>query len=102
MKEESVSLKSLTSIVIGIIHDVTLYYTSKYNVAAKRRNMSIMNMMRSMSKSKDLSKYLCGEAVTTTIYILNICPTWDLWGEKAWSCPNQVSIILEFLGQYAR
>ena len=47
-----------------------------------------MNMIRSMLKSKDLPKELRGEAVSTSAYLLNRCPTKKLDKvtlEEVWS-----------------
>ncbi|WVY91413.1 hypothetical protein V8G54_036927 [Vigna mungo] len=59
----------------GIIHEVVAPYTPQHNGLAKRRNRSIMNMARSMIKEKNVSRDLWGEAVATSVYILNRCPT---------------------------
>lgn len=72
----------------GIIHEVTPPYTPQHNGTAERKNRSIMNMVRSMLKCKNLPKYLWGEAASTAVYLLNRCPTKRLKGitsEEAWS-----------------
>lgn len=77
----------------GMLHEITPPYTPQHNGTAERKNRTIMNMTRSMLKSKNLPKFLWGEAVSTAVYILNRCPTKRLDGitpEEAWtgSRPN--------------
>ncbi|GAU45509.1 hypothetical protein TSUD_129550 [Trifolium subterraneum] len=72
----------------GIIHEVTPPYTPQQNGIAERKNRTIMNMVRSMLNSKGLPKELWGEAVATTTYVLNRCPTKRLEGitpEECWT-----------------
>lgn len=59
----------------GIIHEVTPPYTPQHNGVVERKNRTIMNMVRSMLKCKKLPKFLWGEAMSTTVYILNRSPT---------------------------
>ena len=59
----------------GIDHKVTAFYMSQHNGIAGRRNMTILDMTRCMLKKNNLPKSLWGEAVTTTVYILNKCLT---------------------------
>ena len=59
----------------GVVHEVTAPYTPQHNGPAERRNRTLLNMTRSMLKQKNLPHKFWGEAVTTTAYILNKCPT---------------------------
>lgn len=59
----------------GIIHEVVAPYTPQHNGLAERRNRTIMNIARCMLKEKDMSRDLWGEAVATSVYVLNRCPT---------------------------
>ncbi|WVZ25754.1 hypothetical protein V8G54_004298 [Vigna mungo] len=59
----------------GIIHEVVAPYTPQHNGLAERRNRSIMNMVRCMIKEKNVPRDLWGEAVATSVYILNRCTT---------------------------
>ena len=71
-----------------IVHEVVSPYTPQQNGVAERKNITIMNMVRSMLKGKHLPKELWGEAVSTATYILNRCPTKKLEGitpEECWS-----------------
>ena len=72
----------------GILHEVTAPYTPQHNGVVERRNRTIMNMVRSMLRGKNLPKALWGEAVVTTTYVLNRCPTQQLKNqvlEAVWS-----------------
>lgn len=72
----------------GIAHEVTAPYTPQHNGVVERRNRTIMNMVRSMLKSKGLPNSFWGEAVVTATYVLNRCPTLKLEGkvpEEAWT-----------------
>src|ERR1044072_1093146 len=67
---------------------VTAPYTPQHNGAAERRNRTILNMVRSMLKGKNLPLSFWGEAVMTATYILNRCPTQRLKSqvpEAVWS-----------------
>jgi transposase InsO family protein len=59
----------------GIIREVVPPYTPQQNGIAERKNRTIMNMVRTMLKGKNLPKELWGEAVSTAAYLLNRCPT---------------------------
>ena len=45
------------------------------NGVAKRRNRTLLDMVRSMLSSSKLPKFLRNEALKTTVYILNQVPT---------------------------
>ena len=72
----------------GIIREVVPPYTPQQNGIAERKNRTIMNMVRTMLKGKNLPKELWGEAVSTAAYLLNRCPTKKLekiTPEEVWS-----------------
>ena len=72
----------------GIIHEVVAPYTPQHNGTAERVNRTLLNMARSMLKTKNLPKKLWGEAVATAAYLLNRCPSKRLNGqtpEEAWT-----------------
>lgn len=62
----------------GILHEVTPPYTHQHNGMAERRNKSLIEMARSMLNQKSLPHKFWGEAVPTTAYVLNGCPTKNL------------------------
>ncbi|CAL0316802.1 unnamed protein product [Lupinus luteus] len=69
-------------------HEIVAPYTPQRNSTAERVNRTVMNMARSMLKTKKLPKNLWAEAVATAAYILNRCPTKrlkDKTPEEAWS-----------------
>ena len=59
----------------GISHEVTSPYALQYNGLAERRNITILDMARSMLKKKNMPHMFWGGAVSTVTYILNKCPT---------------------------
>ena len=70
------------------MHEVTALYTPQHNGIAERRNKTILNMIRSMLRSKKLPHNFWAKAATTIVYVLNRCPTKNLDGEvpeEAWS-----------------
>jgi len=72
----------------GIDHEVTAPYTPQDNGIAERRNKSILDMARCMLKQRSMPNSLWGEAVTTVVYVLNMCPTKRLKNkvpEEVWS-----------------
>ena len=55
---------------------------------AERKNRTILNMARSMLKSKKLPKEFWAEAVACAVYLSNRSPTRSVWGktpQEAWS-----------------
>ncbi|XP_019459987.1 PREDICTED: uncharacterized protein LOC109359748 [Lupinus angustifolius] len=59
----------------GIVHEVTAPYTPQHNGIDERRSRTILNMVRRMLKTKNLPHSFWGEAATTAVFVLNICPT---------------------------
>jgi transposase InsO family protein len=64
----------------GIGRHLTAPYTPQQNGVVERRNQTIVGMARSMLKAKGLPAAFWGEAVTTTVFILNRSPTRSLKG----------------------
>lgn len=72
----------------GIQRQLTAAYTPQQNGVAERKNMTIMNMVRSMISEKRVPKTFWPEAVNWTIHILNRSPTFavrNMTPEEAWS-----------------
>ena len=72
----------------GIEHEVIAPYTPQHNGTAERENRTILNMARSMLKTKNLPKKFWAEAVSTSVYLLNRCPIKrleDKTPEEVWS-----------------
>ncbi|CAL2260415.1 unnamed protein product [Prunus armeniaca] len=59
----------------GLMHQLTTRYTPQQNGVSERKNQTIMEMVRSMLKNKNLQKELWAEAVTCAIYLINRSPT---------------------------
>ena len=70
----------------GIVHEVVPPYTPQQNETVERKNRTIMNMVRSMLKGKNLPKEFWGEVVSTATYILNRCATKKLEGITQEEC----------------
>ncbi|PNX94522.1 copia-type polyprotein [Trifolium pratense] len=74
--------------VNGIKRQVTAAYTPQQNGIAKRKNRTIMDMVRSMISGKDIPKVFWPEAVNWAIYVLNRSPAAaipDVTPEEFWS-----------------
>jgi len=72
----------------GIKRQLTIAYTSQQNGVVERKNMTVMNLVRSMLSEKKIPKTFWHEVVNWTIYVLNRCPTFavkDMTPEKVWS-----------------
>ena len=52
--------------------------TPKQNGVAKRRNRTLIDMVRSMMSNSTLPKFLWGEALTIVVHILNRVPSKDV------------------------
>ena len=59
----------------GIKRQLTTTYTPQQNGVAERKNMTVMNLVRSMLLEKKIPKTFWLEVVNWTIYVLNRCPT---------------------------
>ncbi|KAM2708962.1 hypothetical protein EV2_046705 [Malus domestica] len=67
---------------------LTIPRSPQKNGVAERKNRTILDMARSMLKSKRLPKELWAEAVACAIYLSNRSPTRSVWGktpQEAWS-----------------
>ncbi|KAH9291933.1 hypothetical protein KI387_042879, partial [Taxus chinensis] len=72
----------------GIQHQLTAPYTPQQNGVVERRNRTIMEMARCMMHSRGVPYTYWGEAVNTTVYILNRSPCkalQEITPEEAWS-----------------
>jgi transposase InsO family protein len=64
----------------GIQRHLTAPYTSEQNGIIERRNQTVMGMARSMFKVMAAPGWLWGEAVVTSVHVLNRCPTKSIEG----------------------
>lgn len=72
----------------GITHQLTVEYTPQQNGVSERANRSIVERARSMLEEAKLDKKYWAEAVNTSVYLKNRCPTRAVKGmtpEEAWS-----------------
>jgi transposase InsO family protein len=58
----------------GIRRFLTIPYTPQHNGVAKRKNRIILDMVRSMIKTKEIPKKFWTEVVQCAMYIQNRCP----------------------------
>jgi transposase InsO family protein len=64
----------------GMRRQMTAPYTPQQNGVVECRNQTVIGTARCLLKSKSLPGWLWGEAVATTVYLLNISPTKALQG----------------------
>lgn len=72
----------------GIRRPMTVPRSPQQNGVAERKNRTILNIARSMLKSKKLPKEFWAEAVACAVYLSNRSPTRSVWGktpQEAWS-----------------
>jgi transposase InsO family protein len=67
---------------------LTIPRSPQQNDVVERKNMAILNMARSMLKTKRIPKEFWTEVVDCTVYLSIRCPTKSLWNktpQEAWS-----------------
>ncbi|KAE8707740.1 TMV resistance protein N-like [Hibiscus syriacus] len=72
----------------GIRRPMTVLRSPQQNGVAERKNRTILDMARSMLKSKKLPKEFWAEAVACAVYLTNRSPTRSVWGktpQETWS-----------------
>uniref|UniRef100_M1AR77 Integrase catalytic domain-containing protein n=1 Tax=Solanum tuberosum TaxID=4113 RepID=M1AR77_SOLTU len=72
----------------GVRRQLTTTYTPQQNGVAKRKNSTIMNLVRATLIEKKVPKIFWPESVRWTIHVLNRSPTLavkDITPEEAWS-----------------
>ena len=85
----------------GIQKQFTAWYTPQQNGVSKRKNRTIMEMACSMIATKHFSTTYWVEAVATTVYIMNQCPTISVKNkvpQEAWTGMNHSVSHLKFFG----
>ena len=91
----------------GIVAQYTMPASPDQNGVAERRNLTLIDMIRSMKSNTKLPQYLWSEALKTTVYLLNRVPTkavpktpfelfkgWkpSLRHIRIWGCSSEVRI----------
>ena len=72
----------------GIRRPLTAPRSPQQNGVAERKNRTILDMARTMLKSKKMPKEFWAEAVACAVYLSNRSPTRSVWGktpQEAWS-----------------
>ncbi|KAH9669584.1 hypothetical protein KPL70_021844 [Citrus sinensis] len=88
----------------GIRRPLTVPRSPQQNGVAKRKNRTILDMARSMLKSKRLPKEFWAEAVACAVYLSNRSPTRSVWGktpQEAWSGKKPSITHLRVFGSIA-
>jgi hypothetical protein len=72
-----------------ILRQLTIPYTSQQNGVAKKRNQTLLEMVRSIMVQANLSITFLGDALLTVVYILNRVPSksisstpYELWNNR--------------------
>lgn len=72
----------------GMERQLTVGYTPQQNGVSKRKNQTVMEMVKSMVHERGLPKSFWVEAVYAAVYLINRCPTKAVWNQtpiEAWS-----------------
>ena len=59
----------------GIVRQLTIFYTPQQNDVAKRKNKTLLDMVKSMMAQANLLIFFWGDALLTATYILNRVPS---------------------------
>ena len=70
----------------GIVHQLTVPYNPAQNGVAERMNRTVMESARAMMSHSNLPNQFWAEAVSTSVYIHNRCPTSALDGVTPYEC----------------
>ncbi|GJY95415.1 retrovirus-related pol polyprotein from transposon TNT 1-94 [Tanacetum coccineum] len=88
----------------GIRRFLTTPYSPQQNGVVERKNKTILNMVRSMLKSKKMPKEFWAEAVDCAVYLLNRCPSKSLVNktpQEAWNGIKPTVSHLRIFGSIA-
>lgn len=66
---------------LGIKREFTTPYTPQQNGVVERKNKNVVEMARSLLKSRNLPIKLWGKATATTVYLINRSPTHALYNK---------------------
>ena len=70
----------------GIVHQLTVPYNPAQNGVAERMNRTVMELARTMMSHASLRNQFWAEAVNTSVYIRNRCPTSARDGVTPYEC----------------
>ncbi|GKV01270.1 hypothetical protein SLEP1_g13835 [Rubroshorea leprosula] len=88
----------------GIRHFLTIPRSPQQNGVVERKNRTILNMVRSMLRSKNMPKEFWAEAVACAVYLSNISPSKSVQGmtpQEAWSSKKPNVSHLRVFGSIA-
>ncbi|KAM1322362.1 hypothetical protein ACFX2F_015335 [Malus domestica] len=60
---------------VGLEKQLTMAYSPQHNGIVERKNMTIVEMTKSMMHEKNMPYTFWGETVNISVYLLNRCPT---------------------------
>ncbi|CAJ2652499.1 unnamed protein product [Trifolium pratense] len=89
---------------LGIRRFLTAPYSPQQNGVAERKNRTVLDMVRSMLKSKNMSKQFWAEDVQCAIYVQNRCPhskLEDQTPQEVWSGQKPTVSHLKVFGSVA-
>jgi hypothetical protein len=81
----------------GIECQLTAPYSPQQNGVVDQRNQRIVNMARCMMKAKSLPSYFWGQAMSTTVFILNRSPTRVVDGKASFEAWHDETPTVHFL-----
>ena len=67
------------------------------NGVVERRNQTVLGMAHSMMKGTNVPDWLCGEAVSTAVFILNRSPTRSVEGRMPYEVWYGSKLAVHFL-----
>ncbi|XP_049933224.1 retrovirus-related Pol polyprotein from transposon RE1 isoform X3 [Nymphaea colorata] len=69
----------------GIVHETSCSYTPPQNGVAERKNRQLLNVTRAILFQRNLPKYYWGDAILTSVYLINRMPSRVLKGRTPYS-----------------
>jgi transposase InsO family protein len=81
----------------GVEHHLTAPYSSQQNGVVERRNQTMVAMARYLLKTKALLGYFWGEAIATTVHILNRSPTWAVFRKMPYEAWHGVPRVVHYM-----
>jgi hypothetical protein len=84
----------------GIKHFTTTPYTPQQNGVVEHRNRIVVEMARCLLKSKGVPGEFWGEAVATTVHLLNRAPTRSMQGKTPYEALYKKKLKVHYFGTF--